>query len=321
MLAIGIKQKMTPLSPIVSIRYRHRKTGRFLCAGLLLSMLFMVCVQAEKKSEKTDMSVPFPFFARIKLDADGKALETLTMIFPAVKHAVDRLTESEKLIHREAMQEIRLVGFPTADTIHLCLFIYGNFDTSTALSDTSGTSIPVVTFSGVPIYRAATEPSPGPPVFFSFPKEGLFIAGKKETLKRILETTTSPDPPPILNAFSDESEKLLFYMHQRVLSTMMGGQNIDSSYKILKQFFSGVNEAAIALSPDSGRCRMILVCRTGKDASNLAILFRNFILLTLLESGTEKETADILEGCRIMCDGRQIHASITIPPHVLKKLF
>jgi len=138
---------------------------------------------------------------------------------------------------------------------------------------------------------------------------------------RILETTTSPDPPPILNAFSDESEKLLFYMHQRVLSTMMGGQNIDSSYKILKQFFSGVNEAAIALSPDSGRCRMILVCRTGKDASNLAILFRNFILLTLLESGTEKETADILEGCRIMCDGRQIHASITIPPHVLKKLF
>ncbi|MBN2431472.1 MAG: hypothetical protein JXQ27_08345 [Acidobacteria bacterium] len=264
---------------------------------------------------------PFPFFSQIRCTPDGDWQSTLQTILPDVHAALNRVTATERLLRPAQIREIRMTGLLAEDTVQLCLFIYGDFDPAAIRAARPDDLREIGRIRGFPLYRLEPPAQHQPPIFLLFPQAGQMVAGRMETLGRVMNVEMPVRLPALFGEFTEASGDFRVFLQPPFFDALPARPPGDESYQALTELFGRVEAVALALDSLSGNIELLLHCREAGDAEQITRLLRNFIGLMLLSTAPEDQISGILKQCEISHRDGLVLARLRLPEEIRRKLF
>jgi|GEM_PF-6779072 len=266
-------------------------------------------------------SVPFPFFSQVRCPSAGQWPPTLQAFLPDVHNALIRLTETERLLRPAQIREIRLAGLLEEDTIRLCIFLYGDFDLADIRAARPADLREMGRIGGFPLYELAPRALPQPAVYLLLPQAGQLVAGRVETLRRVMGLDMPMRLPELFGEFADPDAEFRLFLQPPFFEALPERPPGDESYQALTELFGRVEAVALALDSTDGDLELLLRCREDGDAERIVVLLRNFIGLMLLSTAPEDQISGILKQCVITHWSGLVRARLRLPADIREELF
>lgn len=263
----------------------------------------------------------FDFYAWIQLTGDSSARGQLQTVMPAVSAALDRITTTVRLVPPDDIHQLGLLGQLENDNVTLTMLLCGPLDEKRILGSAGNGVKKVSVISGQSVYRL-TGAADSQPIFFAFPQNGMMAVGRESAVSIYLarQGTKTPPPAAFVN-LAGETKPITLFMDEAILSRLLRGKEMETSYQALYQLLNRLQSATLTLDPSTGATHLILSGKSAEDAANMAALIRSVLAILVSSAATEADKATLLEGCRIIQDGVETNVYFSMPSQLIGAIF